>query len=138
MTRAATVLLVLVAACASQRVGSGNHVAAHQEITALKTVFAGAKNGASGAPVDALVISGAVTNKGGSPMHCGPDLFLLIDRSDNAFPPSTGSCDVPTIGPGRVSVFNITFKTLPSAPLELRFEQNDGTYEAHAIVIPQQ
>ncbi len=108
---------------------------ASDDLSAIQATNAPVRNG-SGAPVDALVVSGTITNTSAAPLRCRATSFLLVDENGNAYAPSSQWCDVPAIGPSQSAGFSATFRAPQTPHLELRFEHPDGTYEAHALHLP--
>lgn len=135
MKRALTLLATAFAlsGCSGEPAGTKARLSQQHDIVMLQATYAPVRNGQSGAPVTALVVSGTISNKASQPLRCYPQSFFLTDASGNAVQPSSGYCDVPAIGPNNASAFNVTFRLLPKAPVELRFEHGDGTYEARKL-----
>ena len=136
--RAAAALLAaafVLAGCASSGAQHKARRSASDDLSAIQATNAPVRNG-SGAPIDALVVSGTITNTGSSPLLCRATSFLLVDKNGNAYAPSAQWCDVPSIGPSRSAGFSATFRAVQKPNLELRFEHPDGTYEAHALHFP--
>ncbi len=101
--------------------GAGNHrarLAAHADLSALQTSLIAVRNGASGAPVNGLLVSGTITNTGPAMLRCRLSAFLLIEENGNAVAPSSQWCDVPAIAPTRSARFSATFPQ----PAQLRVE----------------
>jgi hypothetical protein len=113
-----------------------SYVSAQQDISEIQTQRTLLGNGASGAPVDGVVVSGEITNVGSSPLRCNASAFLLTDAAGNASVPRSQWCDVPAVGPHRSASFTATFATTGQTHLQLRFEHPDGTYEAHTLIVP--
>lgn len=118
--------------------GAQHHAqrSASDDLSAIQATSTPAFNG-SGAPIDALVVSGTITNTSSTPLRCRATAFLLVEENGNAFAPSSQWCDVLLIGPSHSAGFSATFRA-PQAPhLQLRFVHPDGTYEAHSLHFPQ-
>jgi hypothetical protein len=111
-------------------------LSSEQDLSFIEASRTPVRTGVSGAPVNALVVSGTITNTGSVPLRCRPTAFLLIDESGNAFMPKTQWCDVPSIAPRRSAGFTATFTPTEQVHLELRFVHPDGTYEAHVLKVP--
>ena len=124
-----------LSSCSGNEGGSKARLSQQHDIMLLQATYAPVRNGQSGAPVTALVVSGTISNKAARPLRCFPQSFFLTDASGNAVQPSSGYCDVPAIGPNNASAFNVTFRLPPRAPIELRFDHGDGTYEARKLDI---
>ncbi|MFN2448805.1 MAG: hypothetical protein ABR508_03290 [Candidatus Baltobacteraceae bacterium] len=125
-------------ACGGTGGGTKMRLSKKHDIMMLQAVYAPVRNGTSGAPVDGLIVRGTIANKDTRPLACRGDSFVLTDRTGNGEAPSTAWCDAPAIGPHNASAFNVTFRTIPAPPLELRFQHGDGTYEARALDIREQ
>ena len=94
------------------------------------------RNGASGAPVSGVSVGGYLVNEGTAPMRCRASAFILIDETGNAVTPQSLFCTVPLLGPHLSTPFTAQFTTMQGRRLQLRFEHPDGTYEAHALIVP--
>jgi len=135
--RAAVVFVasfVLVACGANTR--NRGHLSAHQDLSAIQTAHTPLGTGAAGAPINGLVVSGTITNRGATPLRCRASQFLLVDQRGDAVAPRAQWCAVPSIGPRRWARFSATFTTTERAHLQLRFEHPDGSYESHALSDP--
>ncbi len=136
--RAAAALLAaafVLAGCASGNTQHKARRSASDDLSAIQATTSPVRNG-SGAPIDALVVSGTITNTGSAPLRCRATSFLLVDQNGNAYAPSAQWCDVPSIGPSLSAGFTATFRAPQTPNLELRFEHPDGTYEAHPLHFP--
>jgi len=127
---------IALSGCAGEGAEHRARPSAEQDISLLQASLAPVRTGVSGAPVNALVVSGTITNTGSTPLRCRAASFLLIDDNGNAFMPKTQWCDVPAIAPRRSAEFSATFTLTQQAHLQLRFEHPDGTYEAHKLKVP--
>lgn len=134
----AIVALVLFAACAG-----GSHPAArpaaHDDLSAIEALPSGPlRNGATGAPIGGIMVSGTITNTDSQNLRCGGTTFLLVSDGNNAITPASQFCDTPLLAPNRSGYFSVTFATAAHDNLQLRFEHPDGTYEVHDLVLPPQ
>ena len=128
--------ILLFSGCSGGRTQHRAHLSALQDLSEIQATRTALRNGASGAPMSGVVVSGTITNTGSTPLRCRATAFLLLDSSGNALMPRTQFCDVPSIGPHRSAGFSATFTTTDPAQLQLRFEHPDGTYETHALIVP--
>lgn len=128
--------ILLFGGCSGGRTQHRAHLSALQDLSEIQATRTALRNGASGAPISGVVVSGTITNTGSMPLRCRATAFLLLDSSGNALMPRTQFCDVPSIGPHRSAGFSATFTTTDPAQLQLRFEHPDGTYETHELIVP--
>lgn len=127
---------IALASCAGDGAQHRARLSSEQDLSFIEASRAPVRTGVSGAPVNALVVSGTITNTGSVPLRCRPTAFLLVDPNGNAVTPKTQWCDVPSIAPRRSAGFTATFMDAPQDHLQLRFMHPDGTYEAHRINVP--
>lgn len=114
-------------------------IAPRDDISALQAVQnVPMRNGATGAPIEGLTVSGTITNTDTSLLRCRANAFLLIAPSGAAIAPSLQWCDVPAIAPDHSAEFTATFVTPAHQNLQLRFEHPNGTYETHNVILPPQ
>lgn len=126
----------MLAACASGGAGHGGRLSKVRYLSAIEAVPAPMRNGATGAPVIGLVVSGTVTNAGRAPLHCSANMFLLVNARGDDMAPTTGFCAVARLPVQQSTYFNATFVAAPGDRLKLRFEHGDGSYEVHDLAVP--
>lgn len=131
MTRkpAAAVLTLVLAACGGASHSASTHRSATADLVLVQASYGPARYSKVGAPIDALTVSGTISNKGSAALACDLGAFIVTDASGASFTPVSASCQVPQIAPGGVSSFSATFRTPLRARMELHYEHGDGTFE---------
>lgn len=126
--------VILLASCSAPVKHA--RVAARDEISAIQVIPTQMRTAGSAAPVDALAISGTITNDGRKALRCNALTFFVIDGQGNAVAPVSQYCAEIAIPPQHSGYFNATFGTTQIDDLSLRYEHPDGSYENHELVVP--
>lgn len=116
----------------SRNAGGGQY----KYLALVQATYGPARNGKSGAPVDALTISGTISNKSKTGVGCNGQAFILTDAGGESFTPVSASCEVPEIAPNNAAAFSVVFRTPMRAHMRLHFEHDDGTYEIRDLQLP--
>ncbi len=114
-------LLFLMAGCAGGRPQSGGRLAKVHYLSAIEAVPAPMRTGASGAPIEGLIVSGTITNDGKAPLTCSPGEFVLVRAGSGDVSPSSEFCALPSIAPNQSTYFNATFAAAPRDDLQSAF-----------------
>lgn len=128
--------LILLAGCSGGSAHRGGQLSKQQYLSAIQTIPAPMRTGATGAPIVGLVVSGTITNDGSEPLQCSRSAFVLVRSGDGDVSPTAQFCALPSIAPQQSTFFNATFAAAPRDDWKLRFEHGDGTYEVHDLIVP--
>lgn len=128
--------LILLAGCSGGSAHRGGQLSKQQYLSAIQTIPAPMRTGATGAPIVGLVVSGTITNDGSEPLQCSRSAFVLVRPGDGDVSPTAQFCALPSIAPQQSTFFNATFAAAPRDDWKLRFEHGDGTYEVHDLIVP--
>src|SRR5579872_4171195 len=93
------VVILTLAGCAAGTQRHASHPSANQDLTDIQTAGTMLRNGASGAPISGIIVSGEIMNTGSTPLHCRDTSFLLVDSAGNGLMPRTQWCDIPSVAP---------------------------------------
>lgn len=110
--------------------------AKYKYLALVQATYGPARNGKSGAPVDALTISGTISNKSKANVGCNAQAFILTDAGGESFTPISASCQVPEVAPNNAAAFSVVFRTPMRDRMRLHFEHDDGTYEIRDLQLP--
>jgi hypothetical protein len=135
--RIAPFLIVLAICSGCSTAGKSTaRPALHTDLSAIEAIGGTAvRNGASGAPIAGVTVTGTLTNTDARAMRCTTSAFLLSAGTENPVTPSSAWCALPSIAPNQSTAFSATFATTARTHLQLRFEHPSGTYELHQIVL---
>lgn len=139
MKRIALLLSTAVFCGCSGGSSSDSHAAGgsqYKYLALVQATYGPARNGKSGAPVDALTISGTISNKSKTEVGCNGQAFILTDAGGESFTPVSTSCEVPEIAPNNAAAFSVVFRTPMREHMRLHFEHDDGTYEIRDLQLP--
>lgn len=127
-------LVALLSGCGGSHAQA--RAAAHDDLQAIIAVpTSGVRNGASGAPLTGIVVSGEITNNDTQTIRCGNASFVLM-HGTNAILPSKTWCAAPALDAGQTAAFSLTFAAPGGGDLTLQLTHPDGSYERHDLAIP--